>query len=112
MCNCASGNIEIPTLASQMRPGTTGVLAFKLLAGDDLNAESGQSLVIVHRGGQIPDESDAEIGQYLRADTDSAPLPIAVSLRGFFLWQRSNRNSRRAIPQVDQHASVRLLEAL
>src|ERR1700716_91708 len=92
-------------LASSMHAGTTATsLYVELFAGDDLDAEAGQSLVVVHRRRQVPDRGDAEIAQDLRADADFAPLPVAVGLGGLLLRQRSDRNAGGAIAQIDQHA--------
>src|ERR1700759_4744145 len=55
--------------------------AFKPFVGDDLDTETGQSLVVMHRRGEIDDRGDAEVAQDLRADADLAPLPVAVGLR-------------------------------
>src|ERR1700692_1095494 len=57
-------------------------LSFKLFAGDDLDAEAAQSLVVVHRRGQVADRGDAEIPQNLGADADLAPLPVAGGFGG------------------------------
>src|ERR1700712_492679 len=77
--------------------GVTKGLAFKLLAGDDLDAEARQSLVVVHRRGQVPDRGDAEIPQDLRADADLAPLLVAVGLGGFVFRQGSDRHPGRTV---------------
>src|SRR6202165_823883 len=83
-------------------------LSFKLFVADDLDAEAGQSLVVVHRRGQMPDRGDAEIAQDLRADTDLAPLLVAVGFRGIFLRQRRNRNAGGAVAQIYQYAAAGL----
>src|SRR3981081_212849 len=96
-----------------MRAGTTATsLYIELFIGDDLDAEAGQSLVVVHRRRQVPDRGDAEIAQDLRADADFAPLPVAVGFGRFLLRQRRDRNAGGAIAQVDQHAPAVLLEAI
>src|ERR1700686_262874 len=66
-------------------------LAFKMFVGDDLDAETGQSLVVVHRRGEMPDRGDAEVAQDLRADAAFAPLPVAVGFGGFLLAERRHR---------------------
>src|SRR6266567_9593647 len=87
-------------------------LTFKLFVGDDLDAEAGQSLVVVHRGRQMTDRGDAEIAQDLGADPDLAPLPVAVGFGGSLLRQRCNGNAGGAVAQVYQHAAAGLLEVL
>src|ERR1700694_287480 len=93
-------------------PERTSALAVELFAGDDLDAEAGQSLVVVHRRRQVPDRGDAEIAQYLRADADFAPLPVAVGFRGFLLRERVDGNAGGTVAQVDQYAAALLLEML
>src|SRR5260370_38740784 len=108
MCNCTSEgarranpksppnfNIEIPRCAiahlrsgSSSHPGMTETLTFKLFVGDDLDAEAGQSLVVVHRRRQMTKRGDAEIPQDLRAEADLAPWPVAAACRGFLLRRR------------------------
>src|ERR1700716_3811502 len=95
-----------------MRPGITSSLTVKLFAGDDLDAEAGQSLVVMHRRGPIPDRGYAEIAQDLRADADLAPFLVAVRLRGGLLRQRRDGNAGGAVAQVDQHAAAVLLEMI
>src|SRR5947207_15195975 len=87
-------------------------LAFKLFVADDLDAEAGQSLVVMHRRRQMPDRGDAKIAQDLRADADLAPLPVAVGFRGFRLIERRHRYAGSAIAQVNQHAATVLPELL
>src|ERR1700686_5134159 len=91
---------------------TTVCLTFKLFVRDDLDAEAGQSLVVMHRRGEMADRAHAEVTQDLRADADLAPLPVAVGFGGFFLRQWRNRNAGGAVAQVDQHAAPGLLEML
>src|SRR5260370_38874383 len=130
MCNCTSEgarranpksptkfSIEIPRCAiahlrsgSSSHPGMTETLTYKLFVGDDLDAEAGQSLVVVHRRRQMTDRGDAEIAQDLRADADLAPLPVAVGFRGFLLRKRCDRYAGSAIAQVHQHTSAGLPE--
>src|SRR3984893_540922 len=100
--------------ASPMRPGMTAVtfLSFELFVGDDLDAEAGQALVVVHRRRQMANRGDAEIAQDLRADADFAPLPVAVGFGGLLLRKRRNRNAGGPIAQIDQHAAAGLLEML
>src|SRR6185437_13224688 len=86
--------------------------ALKLFAGDDLDAEAGKSLIVVNRRRQVPDRGDAEIAQDLRADTDLAPLPVAVGFGGFFLGKRRDRNTGGAVAQVDEDAAAVLPETL
>src|SRR5438445_8541998 len=102
----------IPGRANHEPAMTTRHLTFKLFVGDDLDAEAGQSLVVVHRRCEVADRGHAEITQDLRTDTDLAPLPVAVGLCGFFLRQRCNRNAGGAIAQVDQDASAGALEMI
>src|SRR6202790_543065 len=89
---------------------TTLALPFKLFIGDDLDAEAGQSLVVVHRRGQIADRGDTEIAQDLRADADLAPLPVAIGFGGFLFRQRRYRNAGRTVAQVNQYAATGILE--
>src|SRR5260370_21954330 len=91
------------------RESESKILAFKLFVGDDLDAEAGQSFVVVHRGSEVADRGDAEIAQDLRADADLAPLPVAVGFGGFFLRQGCHRNAGGAVAQIDQHATAGLL---
>src|SRR3954454_2457555 len=93
-----------------LKPDTTSALTFKLFVGHDLDAEPGQSLVVVHRGCEVTDGSHAEIAQDLRTDADFTPLPVAIRLRGLFLRERRNGNTGRAVAQINQHASVGLLK--
>src|SRR4029078_1863609 len=93
-------------------PGTTKASSIQPFVGDDLDAEAGQSLVIVHRGREMDDRGDAEIAQDLGADADFAPLPVAIGFRGFLLGARPRRNSSRAIAQIDQHAAAGLVEVV
>src|SRR6202012_139228 len=76
-------NSSIPSFrgASSAKPERSN-LPFEQFVGDDLDAETGQSLVVVHRRGQMTDRGNAEIAQDLRTDADLAPLPVAVGLRG------------------------------
>src|SRR3954470_20872376 len=84
--------------------------AFKVLVGDDLDAEAGEALVVVHRRGEMADRGDAKIAQDLRADADLAPLLVAVGLRRFRLVERRHRHARGAVAQVNQHAAAGFLE--
>src|SRR5260370_21223961 len=86
--------------------GITKTLFFKLFVADDLDAKTGQSLVVVHRRRQMADRGDAEIAQDLRADADLAPLPVAVGFRGFLLRQRRAGNAGSAVGQLSQHAAA------
>src|ERR1700754_1377245 len=81
-------------------------LAFKLFVGDDLDAETGQTLVVVRRRGEVPDRGDAEVAQDLRADADLAPLLVAVSLGRFLLSNGCHRDARSAVAQIYQHAAA------
>src|SRR5689334_25419541 len=93
------------------RPGMTGCCStFKSFVGDDLDPETGQSLVVMHRGGEIDDRSDAEIPQNLCADTDLAPLPVAICLGRPRLSHRLDGNTGRSVAPIDQHAAACLLE--
>src|SRR5258705_8124909 len=84
--------------------------AFEALVGDDLDAKTGQPLVIVHRRRQVPDRSNAEITQDLRADADFTPLPVTIGLRRFLFADRLDGNPGRSIAQIHQHAAAGLLE--
>src|ERR1700737_1130910 len=88
----------------------TETLTFKLFVGDNLDAEAGQSLVVVHRRRQMTDRGDAEIAQDLGADADLAPLPVAVGFRGFLLRKPCYRYAGTLIAQVHQHAAAHVLE--
>jgi hypothetical protein len=57
--------------------------SLQLFVGDDFDAETGKSLVIVHRGREVDDRGDAEIAQDLSTDADFTPLPVTIGLRGF-----------------------------
>src|SRR5258708_9119531 len=92
--------------------GITKTLLFKLFVADDLDAKTGQSLVVVHRRRQMADRGDAEIAQDLRADADLAPLPVAVGFRGFLLRQRRDGTAGGAIAQIDQPAPPPLFDLL
>src|SRR5260370_35876367 len=98
--------------SSKMRiqESASKTLFFKLFVADDLDAKTGQSLVVVHRRRQMADRGDAEIAQDLRADADLAPLPVAVGFRGFLLPQRRDGNASRALARIDQHAAAGLFE--
>src|SRR5690348_13846022 len=99
-------NLEIPGSMLTHRPGmTVASLHFQSLVGDDLDAETGQSLVVVHRGSQVDDRGDTEVAQDLRTDADLAPLPVAVGLRRLGLAERSHWNAGSTIAQIDQHAA-------
>src|SRR5262249_45357938 len=87
-------------------------LPFKPFVGDDLDAEAGQSLVVMHRRGEVDDRCDAEIPQDLRADADLAPLPVAVGFRGLGLAQWCDGHAGRTVTQVDQHAASGALEMI
>src|ERR1700737_913836 len=100
MCNCTS------KARAFARPGMTNALAFKQFVGDDLDAEAGQSLVVVHRRCQMADRGDAEIAQDLRANADLAPLLVAVGFGGCLLGQRCYRNAGGAVAQIHQHAAA------
>src|SRR6266851_5656802 len=82
---CAIAHLRI-RLCEPSRNDKT--LASKLFVGHDLDAEAGQSLIIVHRRRQMPDRGDAEIAQDLRADADLAPLLVAIGFGGLLLGQR------------------------
>src|SRR5258708_13966234 len=90
--------------------GITKTLLFKLFVADDLDAKTGQSLVVPPRRRQMADRGDAEIAQDLRADADLAPLPVAVGFRGFLLRQRRDGNPGSTISQIDHHAAPGLFE--
>src|SRR5260370_31841004 len=96
--------------ASRIPQSGSKALLFKLFVADDLDPKTGQSLVVMHRRGQMADRGDAEIAQDLRADADLAPLPVAVGFRGFLLRQRRDGNAGSAIAQIDQHARAGLFE--
>src|ERR1700676_715262 len=106
MCNCTS-EVQLFELSRN-----DDALLFKLFVTDDLDAKTGQSLVVVHRRGQMADRGDAEIAQDLRADADLAPLPVAVGFRGFLLRQRRHGDTGGAIAQIYQHAATGFLEML
>src|SRR6202790_3116498 len=110
--NLLTFNLEVPGSHLRCRRRDDGgyPLAFELFVGDDLDAEAGQSLVVVHRGRQMTNRGDAEIAQDLGADADLAPLPVAVGFGGPLLRQRRNRNPGRAISQVNQHTAAGFLE--
>src|SRR5215475_6130077 len=84
----------------------------KSLVRDDLDAETGEPLVVVHRRSQIDDRCHAEIAQYLRADADFAPLPVAVGLGRAWFADRLHGHAGRAIAQIDEDTAVGLLEVL
>src|SRR5262249_43659596 len=88
------------------------VLYLKSFVGDDLDPETGQSLVVMHRGGEIDDRRDAKIPQDLRADADLAPLLVAISLRRLRLPHRLHGNTGRSVAQINQHPAACLLEVL
>src|SRR5258708_21566983 len=58
----------------------------------------------------MTDRGNAEIAQVLGADTDLAPLPVAVGFGGSLLRQRRNRNAGGAVAQVYQHAAAGFFE--
>src|ERR1700760_4324116 len=87
-------------------------LAFEMLVRNDLDSETGQSLVVVHRRRQVSDRGDAEVTQDLRADADLAPLPVAIGLRRFGFADGLDRNAGSAVAQIDQHAAIGSLEVL
>src|SRR5256885_14907857 len=64
-------------------PRNDNSLAFKAFVADDLDAVTGQSLVVVHRRRQVSDRAYAEVAQNLRADADFAPLLVAIGLCRF-----------------------------
>src|SRR3984893_13571112 len=105
-------HLEVPGSHLRCAPRDDGgyALAFELFVGDDLDAEAGQSLVVVHRRRQMTNRGDAEIAQDLGADADLAPLPVAVGFGGSLLGQWRNRNAGGAVAQVYQHAAAGLLE--
>src|SRR5260370_3132737 len=103
MCSCTS---EVWLF----EPSCNDDLSLKLFVGDDLDAETGQSLVVVHRGRQMTDRGDAEIAEDLGADADLAPLPVAVGFGGPLLRQPRNRTTGRALAQVYQHTAAGLLD--
>src|ERR1700742_1592375 len=86
--------------------------SFQSLVGDDLDAKTGQSLVVMHRRGEVHDRGDAEVAQDLRTNADLAPLPVAIGFRGLRLAKRGDGNTRGAIAQVNQHAAAGALEML
>src|SRR5260370_13856444 len=90
--------------------GITKTLLFKLFVADDLDAKTGQSLVVVHRRRQMTDRGDAEIAQDLRADADFAPLPVAVGFGGFLFGQGRYGDAGGAVAQIYQHTSAGLPE--
>src|SRR5260370_19726448 len=83
--------------ASRIPQSGSKALLFKLFVADDLDPKTGQSLVVMHRRGQMADRGDAEIAQYLRADADLAPLPDSVGFRAVFLRQRRHGDTGGAI---------------
>src|SRR5262245_5297414 len=84
--------------------------AFKALVADDLDAETGQTLVVVHRRGEVSDRGDAEITQDLRTDADFAPLLVAVGFRGLLFADGFDGNAGSTVAQIDQHAAAGALE--
>src|SRR3954468_15526842 len=48
----------------------------------DLDAETGQPDITALAGCVEPNRRDAQVAQNLRAETDLAPLPVALALRG------------------------------
>src|SRR3954452_11216691 len=92
-------------------PGMTA-LAFEQLVGDDLDAEARKTLVVVHRGGEMPDRGDVEIAQDLCTDADFTPLPGAVSLGRALIEQRLKAPPGRNVAQIDQTHTARCLELL
>src|ERR1700759_5739093 len=87
--------------AFKLNPGRS---AFKPFVGDDLDAEAGQSLVVMHRRGEIDDRGDAEVAQDLGAAAVRAPRSVTIGFRGLGLDHGLDRHAGRDVTKVHQHA--------